>query len=119
MKKIFALFFAPVILSANVFAGGDDRDAGPVEAFDSMAPITEKVVVSDQNPSTMTLSGVNVSAAAHNACKGELGLSESNIARFVALMKSGGLYNTGPLEELGTEFTPNRWDDYLNCVKNY
>ena len=43
MKKIFALFFAPVILSANVFAGGDDRDTGPVEAFDNMAPVTEKV----------------------------------------------------------------------------
>ena len=119
MKKIFALFFAPVILSANVFAGGDDRDAGPVEAFDRMAPVTEKVVVSDQNPSTMTLSGVNVSSVAHNACKGELGLSQSNIARFVELIKSGGLYNTGPVEELGTEFTPNRWDGYLNCVKNY
>ena len=118
MKKIFTLFFAPVILSANVFAGGDDRDAGPVEAFDSMAPVTEKVVVSDQNPSTMTLSGVNVTSAAHNACKGELGLSESNIARFVELMKSGGLYNTGPIDG-GTDFTPDRWEDYLNCVKNY
>lgn len=119
MKKIFVLFFAPIILSANVSAGGDDRDAGPVEAFDNITPVTEKVVVSDQNPSTMTLSGINISSAAHDACKGQLGLSEFNVARFVELMKSGGLYNTGPIEDSGTDFTPGRWDGYLNCVKNY
>ncbi len=120
MKKTLS-FVATFALATSVMAGGDDRDLGPVESFDSMAPVTEKVVVGNQDPNTMTLSvgGKTVSAAAHNACKDKLGLSDDNIARFKDGVSAGNLYNTGPLDAMGTLFSPDRWADYFACVEGY
>ena len=118
MKKTLS-FVATFALATSVMAGGDDRDMGPVEAFDSMEPVTEKVVVGNQDPNTMTLSvgGKAVSVAAHNACKGKLGLTEENIARFTSGVSAGNLYNTGPIDAMGTLFSPDRWADYFSCVE--
>ena len=79
MKNILS-FVAVFALTANVVAGGDDRDLGPIEAFDTLYacskpglytkeecekmggkwelvinPIAEQIVVGDQNANTMTL----------------------------------------------------------------
>ena len=116
-------FVAAFVLATNAMAGGDDRDAGPVE------PIFDKVVVTEQAPDTMTLSntevigqtvsGVPVTAAAHAACEHKLGLSVSNIARFKDALAGGFLYNTGPIDAMGTVFSPKRWADYFSCVEGY
>ncbi|BBB24125.1 conserved hypothetical protein [Isorropodon fossajaponicum endosymbiont JTNG4] len=112
-------------LVGSVMAGGDDRDMGPVE------PIFDKVVVkSEHNIDTMTLTdtskvigqtatGAPVTIAAHEACKGRLNLSDANIERFKQALASGFLYNTGPLDEMGTLFSPKRWEDYFFCVENH
>ena len=77
MKNILS-FVAVFALTANVVAGGDDRDLGPVESFDSLAPVAEQIVVGDQNANTMTLtsptdavigtttSGSEITTAAHD-----------------------------------------------------
>ncbi len=62
---------------------------------------------------------VVVTEAAHEACKYELGLSDSNIALFKASLADGTLFNVGPQLSTGTEFTANRWDAYATCVSNY
>ena len=62
---------------------------------------------------------VVVTEAAHEACKYELNLSESNIALFKSGLADGTLFNVGPQVSSGTEFTANRWDAYANCVSNY
>ncbi len=112
-------------LASNVLAGGDDRDKGPVESLDAIAPIADQVVPGNQDAQSMRLSdtsqdviatvnGVTVTKAAHEACKDKLGLSEVNIQRFKNVLS---LYNTGPLDEFGTEFSPGRWDDYFACIE--
>ncbi|BBB22334.1 conserved hypothetical protein [Abyssogena phaseoliformis symbiont OG214] len=113
-------------LVGSVMAGGDDRDMGPVE------PIFDKVVVKgEHNIVTMTLTdtskavigqtttGIPVTIAAHEACKDRLDLSNINIERFKQAFASGFLYNTGPLDEMGTLFSPKRWEDYSTCVENH
>ena len=122
MKKAIVIA-ATLGLSATLMAGGDDRDTGPVE------PIFDKVVVNEKAPESMTLSqdkvigsttaGVPVTQAAHDACQHELNLSAANIERFKNALAGGFLYNTGPLDALGTEFSPLRWADYFKCVENY
>ncbi len=114
-------FVAAMALTTSIIAGGDDRDMGPVEAFDSMQPIAEKTVITEQAPDTMTLSdtskvigqtpsGFAVTQAAHEACQVTLGLSDDNIA-------GGFLFNTGPIDAMGTLFSPSRWADYFSCVE--
>jgi hypothetical protein len=49
--------------------------------------------------------------------KEKLNLSADNIARFKEALSSGNLYNVGPLDALGTLFSPNRWDNYFDCVE--
>jgi hypothetical protein len=51
-------FVAAITLATSIIAGGDDRDMGPVESFDSMQPVTGKTVITEQAPDTMTLSKV-------------------------------------------------------------
>ncbi len=110
-------------LAGSIMAGGDDRDMGPVE------PIFDKVVAGRHNPDTMTLTdtskvigqtttGVPVTMAAHKACKDRLNLSSANIERFKQVLASGFLYNTGPIDEMGTLFSPERWVDYFTCIEN-
>jgi hypothetical protein len=118
-------FVAAITLATSIIAGGDDRDMGPVESFDSMQPVTGKTVITEQTPDTMTLSkvigqtpsGFAVTQKAHQACQATLGLSDANIARFEDALAGGFLFNTGPLNAMGTLFSPERWADYFSCVK--
>ncbi|HCJ77928.1 MAG TPA: hypothetical protein DHV75_03050, partial [Gammaproteobacteria bacterium] len=52
-------FVAAFALATSVMAGGDDRDVGPVESFDEIAPIAEPVadqtVVGNQDPQELIL----------------------------------------------------------------
>ncbi len=120
-------FVAAITLATSIIAGGDDRDMGPVESFDSMQPVTEKTVITEQAPDTMTLSkvigktpsGVAVTQRAHQACQAKLGLSDSNIAIFKAALAVGSEYNTGPIDAMGTLFSPERWEDYYNCIGRF
>ena len=117
MMKNILMSIGVLALSASVIAGGDDRDRGPVESLDTMAPTTEQSV-GNQEPETMklTVGGKAVSVRAHIACQDKIGLSESNIAIFRKAQSGGYLYNTGPIESLGTIFSPKRWDTYFDCV---
>ncbi len=121
-------FAAAITLTTGLIAGGDDRDMGPVEALDSMQPVAEKTVITEQAPDTMTLSdtskvigqtpsGFTVTESAHQACQATLGLSDDNISRFEDALAGGFLFNTGPIDAMGTLFSPERWADYFSCVK--
>ncbi|KAA0442584.1 MAG: hypothetical protein FXV79_03560 [Candidatus Thioglobus sp.] len=104
MIKNGLTFVIAITLTMGVFAGGDDRDKGPVESLEVMAP------------NTLNVAGKSVSVRAHIACQGELGLKDSNIAIFRRAQADGNLYNTGPVEGFGTGFSPQRWDRYFACV---
>jgi len=116
-------FVAAFALATSVMAGGDDRDLGPVESFDEMAPTADQTVVGNQDPQELVLgttpSGAVVTKAAHVACKDRLGLSDDNIARFVDALATNSVYNTGPIDAMGTLFSPNRWVDYYTCVEEF
>ncbi len=62
---------------------------------------------------------VEVTEAAHEACKYALGLSDANIALFESALADGTLFNKGPQSSNGSEFGASRWDAYANCVSNY
>ena len=131
MMKSTLSFMAVFALTANVVAGGDDRDMGPVESFDSLAPVAEQIVVGDQNANTMTLtnpadavigtttSGSVITTAAHDKCKVTLDLSEYNIEIFKEALMGDFLYNIGPVDTLGTSFSDGRWAGYFSCVESY
>ena len=120
-------FVAAFALATSVMAGGDDRDVGPVESFDEIAPIAEPIadqtVVGNQDPQELVLgttpTGIAVTKAAHVACKDRLGLSDDNIARFMDALAGDSVYNTGPIDAMGTLFSPNRWADYYTCVEEF
>jgi hypothetical protein len=120
-------FVAAFALATSVMAGGDDRDVGPVESFDEIAPIAEPVadqtVVGNQDPQELILgttpAGIPVTKVAHIACKDKLGLSDDNIARFMDALAGGSVYNTGPIDAMGTLFSPSRWVDYYTCVEEF
>lgn len=122
MMKKRLTFIVAMTLAISVIAGGDDRDTAPVESLESLtsevvAPNSE-TFVGNQDPKTLklTIAGKPVSIVAHIACQDKLGLKESNIAIFKRAQTDGSLYNTGPIESFGTEFSPERWDDYFACV---
>jgi hypothetical protein len=131
MMKSTLSFVAVFALTTSVMAGGDDRDMGPVESFDSLAPVAEQIVVGDQNANTMTLtdpadmaigtttSGSVVTAGAHEKCKVTLGLSEYNVGIFKEALMGDYLYNIGPIDILGTSFADDRWVNYFSCVESY
>lgn len=123
MMKSTLSFVAAFTLATSVMAGGDDRDMGPVESFDEMAPVADQTVVGNQDPQELVLgttpSGTVVTKAAHIACKDRLGLSDDNIARFVDALATNSVYNTGPIDAMGTLFSPNRWADYYTCVEEF
>ena len=130
MKNILSIM-AVFALTTNVMAGGDDRDMGPVESFDSLAPVAEQIVVGDQNANTMTLtnpadavigtttSGSVITTAVHDKCKVTLDLSEYNIEIFKEALMGDYLYNIGPVDTLGTSFSDGRWAGYFSCVESY
>ncbi len=110
-----------LIISTSVIAGGDDRDRGPVEPLDTVAP-TIKKSTNIQEPKKMKLmiDSRAISTRAHAACQATIGLSESNISNFRNAISGGYLYNVGPIESsLGTVFSPKRWDAYFDCVNKY
>jgi len=123
MIKNTLSFVAAFALATSVMAGGDDRDMGPVESFDEIAPIADQTVVGNQDPQELILgttpAGIPVTKVAHIACKDKLGLSDDNIARFMDALAGGSVYNTGPIDALGTLFSPNRWVDYYTCVEEF
>ena len=130
IKNILSIM-AVFALTTNVMAGGDDRDMGPVESFDSLAPVAEQIVVGDQNANTMTLtnpadavigtttSGSVITTAVHDKCKATLDLSEYNIEIFKEALMGDYLYNIGPIDTLGTSFADGRWAGYFSCVESY
>lgn len=63
MIKTTLSFIATVLLTTLVFAGGDDRDKGPVESLDSFTPLSEKMVVGDQKAKSLTIPEAIESAA--------------------------------------------------------
>lgn len=114
-------------LASNVLAGGDDRDRGPLDPLDRVAPVSDQIVPGNRDAQGMSLTkgekvightngGVAVTNSIHNTCKGELSLSVANVERFKAFF-GGGLYNTGPLSSAGTEFSYGRWNNYFECVE--
>jgi hypothetical protein len=123
MIKNTLSFVAAFALATSVMAGGDDRDMGPVESFDEIAPIADQTVVGNQDPQELILgttpAGIPVTKVAHIACKVKLGLSDDNIARFMDALAGGSVYNTGPIDAMGTLFSPNRWGDYYTCVEEF
>ena len=127
MIKNTLSFVAAFALATSVMAGGDDRDMGPVESFDEIAPIAEPVadqtVVGNQDPQELILgttpAGISVTKVAHIACKDKLGLYDDNIARFMDALAGGSVYNTGPIDAMGTLFSPNRWANYYTCVEEF
>ena len=123
MIKNTLSFVAAFALATSVMAGGDDRDMGPVESFDEIAPIADQTVVGNQDPQELILgttpAGIPVTKVAHIACKDKLGLSDDNIARFMDALAGGSVYNTGPIDAMGTLFSPNRWVDYYTCVEEF
>ena len=62
------------------------------------------------------ISGEIVTVAIHDFCKVNLGLSDSNIELFRKALAGNYLGNVGPQVTNGTEFSSNRWDDYIECV---
>jgi hypothetical protein len=123
MIKNTLSFVAAFALATSVMAGGDDRDMGPVESFDEIAPIADQTVVGNQDPQELILgttpAGIPVTKVAHIACKDKLGLSDDNIARFMDALAGDSVYNTGPIDAMGTLFSPNRWADYYTCVEEF
>ena len=145
--KILSSFAATLIFTTSVMAGGDPRDFGPVESFDSITissnEIIEQATIGEtakgsavSTDTTLGLvtgkyvikneldtyvgkidSGIVITEKIHNTCKDKLNLSESNIARFKEALFSGNLYNIGPFDALGTLFSPSRWDNYFDCVE--
>ena len=116
--KILSGFAATIIVTTSVMAGGDPRDFGPVESFDSLDSIaisSDEII--EQEVISKTSLGIIITEEMHNTCKSNLNLSESNVARFKEALFSGNLYNIGPFDALGTLFSPSRWDNYFDCVE--
>ena len=107
--KILSSCVATLVFTTSVMAGGDPRDFGPVESFDSLDSITisSNEIIEQEVISTTSL-GIVITEEMHNTCKDKLNLSENNIARFKEALFSGNLYNIGPFDALGTLFSPSR-----------
>jgi hypothetical protein len=65
------------------------------------------------------ISGEIVTVAGHESCKDTLNLSNQNIALFKLSLAGDYLYNVGPINQFGTEFSANRWDKYISCIGSY
>ena len=59
-----------------------------------------------------------ITVETHNLCKSTLGLSETNIQLFRKALSGEYLFNIGPQGENGTEFSSNRWDNYISCINS-
>ena len=65
------------------------------------------------------ISGEIVTVAGHKSCKDTLNLSSQNIVLFKLSLSGDYLYNVGPINQFGTEFSANRWDKYISCIGSY
>jgi len=65
------------------------------------------------------ISGEIVTVSGHESCKDTLNLSNQNIALFKLSLAGDYLYNVGPINQFGTEFSANRWDKYISCIGSY
>jgi len=61
---------------------------------------------------------ITITGETHNLCKSTLGLSETNIQLFKKALSGKYLFSTGPQGENGTEFSSNRWDNYISCISS-
>lgn len=192
-------FVAVFTLATSAMAGGDDRDLGPIEAFDDIDPIVQQVIVDDKDPQEMLLTSdkpktdkavskeeVKVDEMANKekskenevmskkvpevkkaiskkkirpkntakkaakkaakvvkkatkkvtkvvkkmpakapvkkiakvSCQKKFGLGDDNVNRFKGALSDHAVYNTGPVDSLGTLFSPNRWANYYTCAKD-
>ena len=129
MKNILKVV-AALTFTSSVIAGSDDRDSALIKSLDTpimLAPIMvessavnqKSSVNKDLNGLKLKVGGKAVSVSAHIACQDKIGLSESNIAIFKVAKSGDYLYNTGPLDLLGTNISTNRWDSYFDCVDEY
>jgi hypothetical protein len=61
---------------------------------------------------------ITITGETHNLCRPTLGLSEINIQLYKKALLGGYLGSVGPQVENGTEFSNNRWDDYISCISS-
>ena len=119
--QILSSCVAALIVTTGAIAGGDPRDFGPVESFDSLDSISISIdEIIEQATIGETAKGGAVSTDTTLGLvtgKNKLNLSEDNVARFKEALFSGNLYNIGPFDALGTLFSPSRWDNYFDCVE--
>ncbi len=65
------------------------------------------------------ISGEIVTVAGHESCKQTLNLSGHNVELFKHSLAGDYLYNVGPLNKFGTEFSASRWEKYISCIGSY
>jgi hypothetical protein len=65
------------------------------------------------------ISGEIVTVAGHESCKQTLNLSDHNVDLFKRSLAGDYLYNVGPINKFGTEFSASRWEKYINCIGSY
>jgi hypothetical protein len=63
--------------------------------------------------------GEIVTVAGHESCKQTLNLSDHNVELFKRSLAGDYLYNVGPLNKFGTEFSASRWEKYIGCIGSY
>jgi len=61
---------------------------------------------------------ITITGETHNLCRSTLGLSETNIQLFIKALSGDYLGSVGPQGENGTEFSSNRWGNYISCISS-
>ena len=61
---------------------------------------------------------ITITGETHNLCRSTLGLSETNIQLFMKALSGNYLGSVGPQVENGTEFSSNRWGNYISCISS-
>jgi len=59
-----------------------------------------------------------ITGETHNLCRSTLGLSEANIQLFMKALSGDYLGSVGPQVDNGTEFSSNRWGNYISCISS-
>ena len=61
---------------------------------------------------------ITITGETHNLCRSTLGLSENNVQLFMKALSGDYLGSVGPQVENGTEFSSNRWSNYISCISS-
>jgi len=61
---------------------------------------------------------ITITGETHNLCRSTLGLSENNVQLFMKALSGDYLGSVGPQGENGTEFSSNRWGNYISCISS-